>query len=104
MNDASSPTPDTDQDPLNFAISLDSLIEEENAQTQADEADHVVPTPQTIGEQSASGHMPSPQADDDLTEAAHQVGLHLDDSLEEPEELNIGAEINEAERIHRQGS
>lgn len=102
MNDTTIDT--SPEDASNFAVSLDSLIEEENAQTAIDEVDQVIPTPQTIGEQSASGHMPSPQADDDLTEAAHQVGLHLNDSLEEPEELDIGKEVNEAERIHRQGS
>lgn len=91
-----------DDSPTTFAQSLDQLIIEENEQNFVDEDGQVVSTPENSGSQAVSGHMPDPESDDDVTAAAHQVGLHLDESYEEPHELDIGAEINDAEKAHRE--
>lgn len=91
-------------DPINFAISLDELIEEENTTGFVDEQGQVVPTPQNIDERSVSGHMPDPNSDDDIDEVAHKVGLHTDERDEEPEELDLAQEISEAEKAHRHGN
>lgn len=59
--------------------------------------------PSTQGEQSVSGSMPDPTSDDDTQANAHGVGEQLgeDDEEENPEELDIARDIDEAEEYKR---
>lgn len=64
-----------------------------------------VQTPQNIGESSESGHMPDPESDDDIDQMASEMGLYEETSPtassenpENPQEVNIAEEIEEAEK------
>ena len=54
--------------------------------------------PSVKGEQSISGDMPHPESDDDTLLNSHQVGLRLDEDYENPQPLNIAADVDAAER------
>lgn len=58
-------------------------------------------SPQTMGEQSESGHMPDPASDDDTLENAQEVGIAQDADPEHPKELNIAEDVEEAEESRR---
>lgn len=85
-----------------FEISLDDLISEENNEAFVDESGAVIVTPQNEGEQAVSGHMPNPDSDDEVLETAQQMGLHVDENYENPQELNIGADVAAGEKAHRE--
>lgn len=58
-------------------------------------------SPSILGEQSVSGDMADPESDDDMLLNSHQMGLRLDEDEDNPQELNIAADIAAAERSRR---
>jgi len=64
---------------------------------------HAHAAPSVVGEQSVSGDMSDPESDDDTLLNSHQMGLRLDEDEENPQELNMAADIAAAE-LARQGS
>lgn len=58
-------------------------------------------SPSILGEQSVSGDMTDPESDDDMLLNSHQVGLRLDEDEDNPQELNIAADVAAAERSRR---
>ncbi len=54
--------------------------------------------PSSEGEQSVSGDMPSPSSDDDTLSNAQAVGTQLDEDPEHPKEVDIGRDIDKAEK------
>ena len=59
-------------------------------------------TPAQAGEGKISGTNPDLESDDDTLENAHDMGLYKADDGEHPQELNIAAEVMEAE-VKRRG-
>lgn len=59
-------------------------------------------SPQDIGETSVSGSIPDLESDDDMLENSHEVGLRLDEDEDNPQELNIAADVEAAEKLHRE--
>jgi hypothetical protein len=57
--------------------------------------------PHTAGEQAVSGHMPHPESNADVLKVSQDVGLRLDEDEENPQELNIAADVAAAERRRR---
>lgn len=66
---------------------------------EADKVQGQVPT-NIIGidEQTAMGHMSAPESDDNVLDVAQSQGLYPHASEEHPQKLNIGQEIEKAER------
>jgi hypothetical protein len=58
-------------------------------------------TPAVKGEQSVSGDMPDPSTDDDALNNAHDMGIALEEDPENPKELDIGSDIDEAEEYQK---
>lgn len=54
--------------------------------------------PHVVGEQSVSGDMPDPSSDDDTLRMSHEVGLRLEEEEENPQPLNIAADVATAEK------
>lgn len=59
--------------------------------------------PSVLGEQAVSGDMPDPEADDDTLGNAQQVGIATEADYDEPHELNIAEDVDEAEEARRGG-
>ncbi|MBD3250805.1 MAG: hypothetical protein GF381_04550 [Candidatus Pacebacteria bacterium] len=57
--------------------------------------------PYEEGETSASGHMPEPEVDDNALEMAQEPGLYLDADEENPVELNLAKQVEQAEKERR---
>lgn len=58
-------------------------------------------SPSVKGEQSVSGDMTDPASDDDVLKNAHDVGIALDEDSENPQELDIAEDVEEAEEAHQ---
>lgn len=76
----------------------DELIEESTGNDTLNEAT----PPESRDQQSASGTIPDPESDDDVLLMSQQVGLRVDEDEENPQELDIAKQIEEAERAHRE--
>lgn len=76
----------------------DELIEESTGNDTLNEAT----PPESRDQQSASGTTPDPESDDDVLLMSQQVGLRVDEDEENPQELDIAKQIEEAERAHRE--
>lgn len=72
--------------------------------TTTSKAKSPVYSPNVTGEQSVSGNMPDPESDDDVLKNAHDVGLALGEDEEHPKPLDIGKDVNKAEKFHRENS
>jgi hypothetical protein len=64
-----------------------------------DEDELIKTSPGTYDEQSADGSMPNPEEEDekDVLERAQEAGLYTDADEENPAELDIAKEVNDAE-------
>lgn len=67
-----------------------------------DEEELIKTSPETYDEQSADGSMPNPEEvnEKDVLERAQEAGLYTDSDEENPAELNIAQEINDAEEYN----
>lgn len=57
--------------------------------------------PENIGEQEVSGSTTDPASDDDTLANAQAVGTQLDETADNPQELDVGEDIDKAEEYHR---
>lgn len=57
--------------------------------------------PENIGEQEVSGSTTDPASDDDTLANAQAVGTQLDENSENPQEVDLGNDIDKAEEYHR---
>lgn len=77
---------------------VDPGLDHEDINADGNETIHEHTPPHILGEQSASGDMPDPGSDDDTLNMSHQVGLRLDEDEENPQPLNIAADVAAAEK------
>lgn len=89
---------------IDISNDLSSPLDSEELISQSEEIvldlDNPFP-PSVLGEQSISGDMPDVEADDDVDRAAHEMGIGLDSDSQNPQELNIGGDIDKAEEYKR---
>lgn len=76
---------------------VDNLLLEQ-MDDSANETIHAATPPSVLGEQAVSGDMPDPESDDDTLLNSHQVGLRLDEDEENPQPLDIAADVMAAEK------
>lgn len=58
--------------------------------------------PENIGEQEVSGSTPDPASDNDTLANAQAVGTQLDETSENPQEVDLGEDIDKAEEYYRE--
>ncbi len=80
----------TDND--TFAQDMQELENLSNSSTKS---------PNRRGSESISGSNPAPQSDDDTLQNAHYMGIAPDADLENPQELNIAKDIDNAEELRQ---
>ncbi|MDQ5951018.1 MAG: hypothetical protein QG639_295 [Patescibacteria group bacterium] len=78
----------------------DNLLLEQLDDSANDTISEATP-PEVLGEQSVSGDMPDPESDDDTLLNSHQVGLRMDEDYDNPQPLNVAADVAAAERSRR---
>lgn len=71
-------------------------IPDESDRSQEDSASYDIPS-----EQWMSGDMPDPESDDNMLDASHRVGLRLEEDEENPQPMDIAADVAVAEKAHR---
>lgn len=57
--------------------------------------------PSNQGEQSVSGSTPDLESDDDTLANAQEAGEQLDENEEHPKEIDLGGDVDKAEKYHR---
>lgn len=75
-------------------ISLEELLEEEKPKSTP-------LSPERLGEQSVSGHMPDPESDDDTLKNAHQMGLQRGETYDNAKDLNISRDVDSNEKFQQ---
>ena len=75
-----------------FKQDIEEMKQEDNSSLES---------PGVRGENSVSGSTPDLESDDDTLQNAHRMGIAPDADLENPTELNIAKDINDAEEYHR---
>ena len=58
-------------------------------------------SPSDRGIREISGSTPDPESDDDVLENAHAMGIAPNADFENPTELNLAKDIEEAEKLRR---
>lgn len=58
--------------------------------------------PYKSDQQAASGHMPDPEVDDNALDMAQRAGLYTEAGEEDPKELNVAKQVDQAEKSRRQ--
>lgn len=80
---------------------VDNGTFQQNIDELNDEANTSVKSPSTRGSNSVSGSTPDLESDDDVLENAHAMGIAPDVDFENPKELNIAKDIENAEKSRR---
>lgn len=85
--------------PTTQTAGLDTLEEDVNQLERAENTS----TDSTAmrGTASVSGSDPDPSSDDDVLQNAHQVGIAPDADIDNPTELDIAKDVEEAEEYHK---
>lgn len=58
--------------------------------------------PNAVGDTDITGDNPDPESDDDTLQSAQDMGLYQDASDENPVEVGIDNQTNQAEREHQE--
>jgi hypothetical protein len=86
-------------------ISLDDRVDKGTFFQDKNQFDEEVSTattsPAQRGGNAVSGSQPDVESDDDVLENAHQVGIAVNEDLENPTELNIAQDVQDAEELRR---
>lgn len=91
---------ENEADPTNIDIKNTSSLMDEETATGIDINDNNnvgENSPSELGEQSISGTTPDPSSDDDTLENAHIMGEQMNEDEENPKEIDIARDIDEAE-------
>ncbi len=85
--------------PLNQPTDNDTFTQDMEELHQ--EANSSLESPAQRGSDSISGSTPDPESDDDVLQNAHRVGIAPNADLENPQELNLAQDIDNAEKLRQ---
>ena len=74
---------------------------EQNMEEMKQKSNTSLESPSERGNESVSGSMPDLESDDDTLQNAHQMGIAPNADLENPQELNIAKDMDNAEKYRR---
>ena len=76
----------------------DPIIDQKDLEKDHEKKHEAVMSPQRKDEEGMDGSTPNLESDDNMLDAVHGVGLYPQADEEHPAELNLAAEIEQAEK------